>query len=240
MPVPKHPEYLHHQNPGLGAVIREAVFGLEDGMVSTVGAVLGMATATGDHFTAVLSGFVIVAVESISMAVGSYLSTKSEIAVDERKLREEQTELEQYPEEEREELREMYEKDDWPAGLAASMAEAASRDQKLFLREMAYRELKIIPEDAGKPITNALVMGASYVIGGAIPVAPYLAAPVEIAIPASLIVTLIGLFVLGVWTTKYSHRSWWRAGMEMLVLASAAATIGYAVGQAVDRLWLAR
>jgi len=61
------------------ASLREIVFGLEDGLVSTLGAITGIATATGDPRIVVISGLVIVAVESLSMAAGTYLSNKSEI-----------------------------------------------------------------------------------------------------------------------------------------------------------------
>jgi VIT1/CCC1 family predicted Fe2+/Mn2+ transporter len=239
-PVPHNAEYIHHQNPGLGAVLREAVFGIEDGMVSTFGAITGIAAATEHPFTIVLSGLVIVSVESISMAIGSYLSSKSERAVSERKLKEEEHELAAYPEEEKQELAEMYVKDGWPQALAADMADAASQNKTLFLQEMAYRELKLIPDNFEEPFRNGVVMGVMYIIGGAIPLLPYLLLPVGTAIVVSIVITCLGLFAVGALTTKFSHRLWWRAGLEMLALAGIAATVGYGVGQAVDHWWLNR
>lgn len=236
MIVPHTTEYIHHQNPNLGAKIREAVFGVEDGMVSTLGAVTGIAAATQDLFTIFLSGFVLVAVESISMAVGSYLSSKSERAVDERKLAEEQAELKDFPEEERQELLEMYVKDGWPPPLARSMAQAASNNKHLFLQEMAYRELKIIPENLEQPFSNAFIMGIAYLLGGAVPLIPYFFLSIGSAISVSILTTLAGLFIVGVATTRFSHRSWWKAGLEMLILAGVAAAVGYGVGQAAERL----
>ncbi len=235
--VPHKAEYVHHQNPNLGAKLREAVFGIEDGMVSTLGSITGIAAATERHFIIILSGLVIVAVESISMAVGSYLSSKSERAVNERKLREERTELKQYPEEEKRELVEMYTHDGWPSDLASSMAEWASTDKELMLKEMAYRELKIIPENLERPFNNGTIMGVSYVVGGAIPLFPYFFFSFETAIVASVGVTLAGLFFVGAMTTKFSYRTWWKAGLEMLLLAGIAAGVGYGVGQIADR-WL--
>ena len=60
--VPFHADYLHHQKTVKTSVIRELIFGLEDGMVSTMGAITGIATGTQNYFTVVLSGFVIVSV----------------------------------------------------------------------------------------------------------------------------------------------------------------------------------
>lgn len=235
MTIPRKKEYLHHQNPKIGSELRELVFGMEDGMVSTFGAVTGIAAATQDHFTVVLAGVVIVSVESISMAVGSYLSSKSERAVNERKLDEERIELKKFPLEEKQELIEMYVKDGWTRVLAGQMAEEASKNKKLFLQEMAYRELKIIPENQENPLKNGIVMGVSYVIGGIIPLLPYLVLrDVPTGILWSIIIAPIGLFALGVATSKYSKRVWWKSGLEMLGLASAAALVGYGVGQFVD------
>lgn len=237
MAIEIHPDYLHHSQPRQAASIREIVFGLEDGMVSTLGAITGIAAGTGDHFLVILSGLVIVAVESISMAAGSYLSSKSEKEIDERKLWEEKNELKKFPDEERLELVEMYVKDGWERALAESMAEAAAKNKKLFLQEMAYRELKIIPERLEQPRKNALLMGASYIIGGFIPLFPYFIFSTSSAVLVSVVLTPIGLFLLGVGTTKFSKRIWWKAGIEMLALASAAALIGYLVGQGVGRWW---
>lgn len=58
--------------------IREIIFGLEDGLVSTLGVVTGIAEGTKDRFVIILSGVIVIAVESLSMAAGTYLATKSE------------------------------------------------------------------------------------------------------------------------------------------------------------------
>lgn len=238
MPIEKNKEYIHHANPVDTTIIREGIFGLEDGMVSTLGAVTGIATATQDYFTAILAGCVVISVESIAMAVGSYLSSKSEKEIDERMLYEEKIEIEKYPKEEQEEAYEMFVEDGWSKKLAKQMAIEAGKNKDLMLLEMAYRELKIIPDDLGNPKKNAVVMGITYVIGGSVPLLPYiLFHDIWMAVPVSVVLTLLGLFTLGAFTTKFSKRKWWKAGLEMFGLASAAAIIGYGVGQVVDGLF---
>lgn len=228
-----NPGFIHHQESALkSSTIREVVFGMEDGLVSTMGAVTGIAAASQDHYIVLLSGLVIIAVESVSMGVGSYLSSKSEKEIDERKLFEERHELRIYPAEERDELVGMYVVDGWPRKLAEEMAVVASQNKKLFLQEMAYRELKVFPDQMEKPLQNGLAMGAAYIIGGSVAMAPYLVITnVTIAITYSVVITLASLFVLGALTTKYSRRKWWKAGLEMFLLASVAALFGYAAGQ---------
>ena len=235
----KHnPSYIHHNKETNISTIRELVFGMEDGMVSTLGSVTGIAAATGDPFTTILAGLVIVAVESISMGVGSYLSSKSVRSIDERKLSEEREELEQYPKEEEAELVGMYVKAGWSPPLAKKMAEEAAQNEGLFLEEMALRELKIIPDNLEIPLENGIVMGVSYVVGGAIPLLPYFFIDVLQSIGVSVTVTLIALFFLGAYIARFSKRSWIKSGLEMFTLASAAALIGFVVGQIVEQTFI--
>lgn len=240
MSVEFNPAYIHHTDRGQSTMIRELVFGMEDGMVSTFGAITGIAAATHDVFTTVLAGSVIIGVESISMGVGSYLSSKSARDVDVRKLHEEEEELRKFPEEEKQELVEMYVKDGWPEALAQEMSKVAASRHELFLKEMAYRELKVFPDKLEEPLENGFTMGISYVIGGCIPVVAYVIFPLYAALVTSIVVTCVGLFFLGVYTTKHSKRVWWRAGSEMFLLGGVAAVAGYVIGQVVDSLWLAR
>lgn len=236
-PIEYNPEYIHHQNQGSESTFRELVFGMEDGMVSTLGAITGIAAASGSQFTVILSGLVIISVESISMAVGSYLSSKSTRSIEERKLHEEKTELEKFPKDEQKELSDMYMLDGWPKELATKMAETASGNKELFLKEMAYRELGIVPEKMENPLKNGAVMWISYVLGGSIPVFAYFFIPMSSAIVVSIILTLFCLFLLGVYTSKFSKRKWWKAGFEMFALASVAAAVGFMVGQVVEKFF---
>lgn len=228
----RRPDFIHHQENSITtSAIREAVFGLQDGMVSTFGSVTGIAAATGDPKIVLLAGSIIIAVESISMGAGSYLSSKSERQINERKLFEEKTELHEYPEEEEAELLSMFKEDGWPSKLAKEMAATAAKDKKLFLQEMAYRELKVFPDHQESPGTNALVMLISYIVGGFVPLLPYFLLTVPSAIPTSVIASLVGLFLVGAITTKFSKLSWWKAGLEMLFLAGLAGAVGYYIGQ---------
>ncbi|MFH1656358.1 MAG: VIT1/CCC1 transporter family protein [Candidatus Nealsonbacteria bacterium] len=226
----KRPDFIHHQKTGIISMIREIVFGFEDGMISTLGVLVGIAIGTNDHFVIILSGFVVVMVESISMGIGSYLSTKSVKEVVERKLKEEKIELKEYPEIEKQELTKIYIKNGWPSNLANKMALAASKNKSLFIQEMAYRELHINPEKIEKPIRGGIFMFFSYVIGGTIPLLPYFIFSVPWAILFSVIITIIGLFFLGCATTKFTKRHWLKAGFEMVFLAGIAALVGYIIG----------
>lgn len=231
-----NPKFLHHQKSISAALLREVVFGMEDGMVSTLGAITGIAFGTGDQFTILLAGFVVVSVESISMGVGSYLSNKSENAMQKRILDEERQEIKLFLKEETEELVDMYIKDGWTKKTAETMANEAAKNPDLMLKEMAYRELGVSPIQEENPIKNALYMGVSYIVGGIVPLLSYLFLEIDTAIITSISTTLFALFILGAATTKYTKRNWLKAGAEMLILASIASAIGFGVAKLANML----
>ncbi|MBI4272475.1 VIT1/CCC1 transporter family protein [Candidatus Uhrbacteria bacterium] len=222
--------YIHHNPSPFDGVIREIVFGVEDGMVSTLGAITGIAVGSQEHSTVLLAGFVIIAVESISMGIGSYLSNRSEEEIENRKLMEEKNEIEKYPSEEKEELAQMYRDDGWPHALAQDMATVVSKDPDFMLREMALRELKVFPKVTPYSPRGAMYMFVSYVGGGIIPLSAYLFLPIPQAIPVSVGITLVGLFSLGAITTKLTKEPFVRAGLRMLLVGGIALVVGLVVG----------
>lgn len=228
----------HHSKNSIADKLRDIVFGMEDGMVSTLGAITGMAVGSGDHFTVILAGCVIISVESISMGIGSYISNKSETDVQKRKIKEEKIEITDFPKEETEELENIYLHDGWPGNLAKEMAQTAAKDKELFLHEMAHHELGIIPDNEVSNFARGVAMFFSYVIGGLLPLLPYFFLEIKSAIVVSIVITLTGLFALGAGTTRFSKRIWWRAGVEFLTLASVATLVGYIIANVVDRVSL--
>lgn len=205
-------------------------------MVSTLGAITGIAIGSQDHFMVILSGTVIIAVESISMSIGSYISNRSEYEVNQRRIEEEKEEIAEFPEEERAELVELFIRDGWPDELAKEMAEVASKKPGLMLTEMVHRELLIAQPSAFHAFKNSILMFVSYVIGGFLPLVAYLLLPIKSAMPISVVVTLAGLFGIGVITSKYSKVAWYKAGGRVLLLGIAALVVGFLLGEFVSSM----
>lgn len=166
---------------GVATFMREIVFGLEDSLVSTLGAVVGIAAGAQNRFIVILSGLVLIAVESISMAAGSYLSSKNASEAEETILREE-----------------------------------GSRRRGLELR----------------PIRAALVMGLFYLLGGSIPLLPFLFLPLNEASVTAVVITGCTLFAVGIFAATISKRSKLRGGFQMLIVSLSAALVGYLIGNA--------
>jgi len=211
-------------------VLREVVFGMEDGMVSTLGSITGIAVGSGNQSTVLLAGSVIIAVESISMGIGSYLSNKSEEEMKKRKIQEEREEIKKYPGEEKKELYNIYLTEGWPEDLAKNMTEVASKNEEIFLREMMNRELNIPNEQESVSIKGGLYMFFTYIVGGLIPLSSYLLLPIKTAIPISIATTLAGLFILGISTTKFTRQPLLKSGLRILVMGGIALVAGLVAG----------
>lgn len=220
----------------LSSLIRETVFGLEDGMVSTLGAVTGIATGSGDKYTVVLAGLVIIAVESISMGIGSYISNFSSKEVEEKIVDNEKKEQRYHPEDEKKELFSMFLRDGWSRRLAAKMSVSASMNKKLMLKEHEYRELGIFPYQNNSPLRNSIFMFISYIIGGTFPLFAYFLLPIKTAINVSVAVTILGLFLLGVSTTIFTNSKPIKAGIRLVIMGGVAFLVGLFVGKAASAL----
>jgi len=219
--------------------LREAVFGVQDGLISTMGALTGIAAGTQSGEVVVVAGFVIIAVESLSMAAGSYLSSKSQREYLERLLREEAEEIATEPEKEHREIWEMYRSRGYTDEEIAVVAKRLMSDPALLLEDMAHKELGISPAALEEPLGNAFVMGTAYVAGGLVPVVPYLLLPVHAAMPIAVGGTLAVLFLFGGLKGRLVRQSWWRSGLEMLTVAGAAALAGFVIGRLAGR-WILR
>lgn len=229
-----------HHGVSAGSVrtkLRDAVFGTQDGLISTLGALTGIAAGTQSREAVVIAGFVIVAVESLSMAAGSYLSSKSQREYLERLLREEEEEIANDPEGERREIWEMYRARGYTDDEIAIIAKRLLSDKTLLLEDMAHKELGICPDALDEPLSSAVVMGIAYATGGLVPVVPYLILPVGMAASVSIAATLSALFLFGGLKGRVVKQRWWRSGLEMLSIAGVAALAGFVIGRLVDR-WL--
>ncbi len=223
-------DYIHHQESSVADVLKELVFGVEDGMVSTLGSVTGIAIGSGDHSLVLLAGVVIISVEAISMGIGSYISNLSEEEMNQRKIKEEAEEIKNFPTEEKEELHQMYIINGWSKDLAFRMSEEASRNDKLMLKEMSLHELKIHSDQESVSVKGGIFMFFAYILGGLVPLSSYLLFPIKNAIFLSIVITLAGLFALGVATTKFTRQSLVKSGLRMLIMGGIALAVGLAAG----------
>ncbi|MFZ2190535.1 MAG: VIT1/CCC1 transporter family protein [Candidatus Magasanikiibacteriota bacterium] len=229
-----NPNFLHHKHGFVYFYSREIVFGIQDGMVSLLGALTGIAVGSKDHFTIVLSGLSIIFTAALSMAIGTYNSLSTKRKMESRILDEEREEIAKSLSEEKKEVEILFIEDGWPKELAKEMAESASQNNDLMLKEMAYRELGITTRKSSQPIQKSIVMFFSWILGGFFPLLPYLFLYNTTAIIVSIIMTLVGLFVLGVAMSRFTKQKVFFAGLEIVLIGGVAIICGYLIGSMVD------
>lgn len=227
-------DYVHHQKSSVANVLKEVVFGMEDGMVSTLGSITGIAIGSQNYSMVILAGVVIISVESISMGIGSYVSNLSHEEMNLRKIKEEREELKNFPEEEKEELYHMYLKDGWSQNLALQMSEEASGNPELILKEMTTHELRITGEESVSA-KGGFYMFFAYIVGGLVPLFSYFIFPIKTALPLSIVITLIGLFALGMGTTKFTKEPILKSSLRMLLMGGLALGVGLLAGTFIGK-----
>ena len=118
------------------------------------------------------------------------------------------------------------------------LLQAVTQDTELRCESLSYqqafeRHLGINPhQDKGEPVKNGITMFVADIVGGAVPLAPYFFLPAHIAMPVSMPVTLVGLFILGVFVAKFTAQHWFRAGLKLVIFGGIALAVGYFIGVA--------
>jgi vacuolar iron transporter family protein len=218
----------------LGGSLRAGVFGVNDGLVSNVSLVLGVAgagAASAYVFTAGVAGLL---AGALSMAAGEYVSVRSQREMYEYQIALEREELAEYPEEEAEELALIYQ----ARGLELEQARAVSRSllsrPQQALDVLAREELGLNPDDLGSPWQAAATSFVAFAAGAAIPLIPFLAGLTAVrATLGSALLTLAALFAVGLALSLFTGRDAVRAALRMVLIGGGAGALSFLVGRAL-------
>jgi len=222
------PRHEHHR--GGGDVLREVVFGANDGLVSNASLVAAVAGATAVRETILLGGLAGLVAGAISMALGAYVSTRSERELRESEEQREREEIETVPEVERSEIRAIYRKKGFSGKLLDDVVAQLTEDKERWVQVMLTEELGFA-EHPPKPNRSAMVMGIAFVGGAVFPVAPYVFLEGTTALVTSLALTAAALFGIGAWRAYLAGGVIWRKAAEMVGLAAVAVLIANGVGR---------
>jgi VIT1/CCC1 family predicted Fe2+/Mn2+ transporter/rubrerythrin len=214
-----------------GGGVRDMIFGANDGLVSTLAFVAGVVGAITNPSIVLLSGVAELFAGTISMAVGSYQSSKSELEVLERESQRKQVKKGKTPEEEREELIKFYEVEGFKRGEAEAIVDRITKEKELPLQTSTIEQLGLAPKELGNPVKAGALCGVSFGLAALVPILPF-ALPIGIweALIASVIGTVATLFGVGAMKTIFSRKNWVRSGLEMMGIGASAAAITYVIG----------
>ncbi|HEY7332440.1 MAG TPA: VIT1/CCC1 transporter family protein [Candidatus Limnocylindria bacterium] len=217
--------------------IREAIFGAQDGLVSTLAVVSTVAGASAEQFPILIAGIASGLAGVFSMAAGEYMSSKSQREIFEAQQAGERQEVAERPGEAEAEMAFMFAEDGLPAEDAAEVARIIARNPRVLLKTMVEKELGLTGEHSeGTPLQGAVIMGASFGLGAVVPIIPYLLLDIGLAVYFSVAATAAVLFGIGVVKSRWTRRGWLRSGAEILALGAVAGIAGYFFGNLLPGL----
>jgi VIT1/CCC1 family predicted Fe2+/Mn2+ transporter len=216
---------------GGGNELRAAVLGANDGLVSNLALVMGMAGAGTPGGTVLLSGLAGLVAGALSMALGEWLSVTNARELARTQIAREKEEIEQTPDAERKELALIFQAKGLPREDARRAAADIMRDKAKALDTLAREELGIDPKEmGGNPWSAAAFSFCLFAVGAAFPVAPFFFASGGVGVAWSLGVSAAALAGIGIATSLFSGRTPLYSALRQVLIGAAAAAITYGSG----------
>jgi VIT1/CCC1 family predicted Fe2+/Mn2+ transporter len=219
-----------HETRG-SSVLRPTVFGATDGLVANVSLIMGIAGASShDPHAIVLAGIAGLLAGSFSMAVGEYVSVRSQHELLEYQVELQRDQLRETPDQERAILVEIYAAKGLSRAEANLIVERILANPEQALDTFVVEEIGLSAETMGSPITAAVGSLLAFAVGASVPLVPYLLLTGAAAFTLSMAGTLIALFLVGLGVSRLTHRQPVRSGLRQAALGLLAAAVTYGVG----------
>src|SRR6266480_3412643 len=225
-------ERASHPKPG---VLSDFILGSQDGIVNVLGIILGLSAATRDVRIILVATLAALGAESIAMGAVAYTSTRARRRLYLSQVVQERREMEEVPQTERDEVRNILAGWGYKDADLEEIVERICRNPTAELEFMMSFELKLSPVEVGAPRASAFLVGTATVVGHFIPLSPFFFVGSDVLLGAVLAILLSGvaLFGIGWYEAKITVGSWWREGLEMLVIGLAGGVAGYVIGRLV-------
>jgi VIT1/CCC1 family predicted Fe2+/Mn2+ transporter len=220
-----------------GGLLRNLVYGFNDGLTANFGLVAGVigATVSAQHHAIIVAGVAGLIADSLSMGASGYLAAKSEQEVYANEISMEKDEIALMPELERDELALIYEAKGMRKDAAHALATEVMGDPARMLAEQVQGELKIGGHEQS-PMREGWVTGGATAVGALIPVFPFFVLQGSTAIVVSFALAMASHFGVGAARSVFTGRGAFRSGLDMFAVGLGVAAIGYYVGEWVARL----
>ena len=214
--------------------VRDVVIGMSDGLTVPFALAAGLTGATLASGVIVTAGLAEIAAGAVAMGLGGYLAARTDAEHYRTEYRRELRETEETPDEERREVRQILTEQGLDRDTADTVVEALSRDRHRWVDFMMRFELGLEKPDAARAPASALTIGVSYIVGGLIPLLPYmLVRDVGGALRASILLTVIALAVFGGVKGQLTGGRALRSSLQTVVIGGLAAAVAFAIARAV-------
>ena len=218
---------IKEQHPHRGDWLREIVFGLNDGLVTTLVFIMAVSEIAPARLLLIVLGEVLAG--GVSMALGGYLAARTAKQILDQRIATERYEIEHEPEEERAELVAIYQNKGFTGPLLQRVVSHLTADRDRWHRAMVHDELGVVEETHIRPWRQGAQIGLSFVVGGLIPTIPVL-----LSLPQARWwaygLTALTAVVLGAIKAHYTRQRPVWAGLEFLVVVTLGTAAGVGLG----------
>jgi len=220
-------EEINEQHPHRGNWLREIVFGLNDGLVTTLVFIMAVSEVAPARLLLVVLGEVLAG--GVSMALGGYLAARTAKQILDQRIATERYEIEHEPEEERAELVAIYHNKGFTGPLLQRVVSHLTADRDRWHRAMVHDELGVVEDTDINPWLQGVQIGLSFIVGGLIPTIP-----VILSLPQARWwaygLTALTAVVLGAIKARYTHQNPLWAGLEFLIIVTLGTAAGVGLG----------
>lgn len=214
--------------------VRDIVIGMSDGLTVPFALAAGVSGAGAATSLVVTAGLAEIAAGSIAMGLGGYLAARTDSEHYETERLREMEETEEVPEKEKDEVAEVFRAYGLSEAELKPVVNALSKDRKNWVDFMMRFELGLEQPDPKRAGKSALTIALSYIAGGLIPLSPYILLPnLTTALQASVIVTLLALFLFGFFKGKFTGISPMRSGVQTVLVGGLAAAVAFALARLI-------
>jgi VIT1/CCC1 family predicted Fe2+/Mn2+ transporter len=212
--------------------VSDSIYGINDGLGAVFGIVSGMAGYTGGSEIVLITGLAGALASALSMGSSAYLAAKSQREVYEGEIAREKAEIEENPEEERQELELFYQLKGFTEDEARTLVARIREKPDHFLKTLVQEELGLSETTFPNQWKACLSATASTAVGGLIPVLPFFFTRGTPAVVCAAALSIAAHFGVGLAKSLVTTRPWWISGLEMTLVAVIAGGITYGLGVA--------
>jgi vacuolar iron transporter family protein len=231
MPLTRHIE----RHFTAGEVVRDIVIGMSDGLTVPFALAAGLSGAVSSTAIIVTAGLAEISAGSIAMGLGGYLAAKSDAEHYRSEREREKQEVISIPREEMTEVAEVFREYGLNEAEITPIVQALRMRPKAWVDFMMRFELGLEEPDPKRALRSALTIGASYIAGGLIPLAPYIVLKdASLALWTSVIVTLIALLVFGFVKGQFTGASPARSALQTMLIGGLAAAAAFVIARAIS------
>ena len=216
-------------------VVRDAVIGMSDGLTVPFALAAGLSGAINQTHIIVTAGLAEIAAGAIAMGLGGYLAAKSDAEHYAKEREREKREVAEIPHEEMREVAEVFQDYGLTEDETKPIVEALRRQPRKWIDFMMRFELGLERPEPRRAMKSAITIGGAYVVGGLIPLAPYIVTGnISKALASSILLTLLALFVFGFVKGRFTGMRPMRSALQTALIGSVAAGAAYAIARLIS------